>query len=489
MSATSDKVVIVGAGLAGLVTAYELHERGIPSVVLEAADAPGGRIGTVEFDDGVRAEAHLEELWESNPAVKLIRRFGLPLVERPTQSSFIADGELHLIGRGGRCTFVGAQWMPTERAGFERWNRCATEIVDELDNALRTRRWSERLVGLQRTDLCSFVAALGLPDVVATWIRLTVESETGVEWDRIAALDGVDDLRPFLVDDSGQARQRSYSIDGGNARLIDELVQRLPRETVQTGAFVNRVADDGEAVSVTYRVASGPERTVRGGYAVLTTPVWALREIDVQPALSSSAQAAIMSTASGSYVKVILRLHRDAWHLWDRYDGRLFTLLSDALAGRVHLRDGRTAGRDHLLTALVHGSYARGLHDLPERLMASSVISGLQSLRERVRGSTIDVPLFPGISEWVTDARIVDCPRAVAYWPHALRRSRFDELAVALRAPHGRILIGGDSTDSCHSDGAMRAARRMSNWIAEREHTADPMPAGHVPFSRCCEVQ
>jgi monoamine oxidase len=53
-----------------------------------------------------------------------------------------------------------------------------------------------------------------------------------------------------------------------------------------------------------------------------------------------------------------------------------------------------------------------------------------------------------------------------------LRRSRFDELADALRKPHGRILIGGDSTDSSHSDGAMRAAGRMATWITERENAS-----------------
>jgi len=488
VSATSDQVVITGAGLAGLVTAYELHERGIPSIVLEAADHVGGRVRTVQFDDGARAEAELEKLWESNPAIELARRFGLPLVEHPTQSSFLADGELHLIPSSGRSTFAGPQWMPTERDGFERWSCTASRIVDELDDAQRSGRWSERLVALQRTDLSTFVAALALPDVVATWIRLTVESETGVEWDRIAALDGIDDLRPFLVDDGGRARQRRFSIDGGNTRLIDELLRRLPRETVQTGALVKRVVDEGDAVSVTHRGASGQEHGVRGRYAVVTTPVWTLRDIDVQPALSSSAQAAIMSTASGSYVKVILRLGRGVEHLWERFDGRLFALLSDALPGCVYLRDGGPTRRDHVLIALVHGSYARGLHDLPERLIASSVISGLQSLRERVRGSSIEVPLFPGISEWVTDVYIVDCPPAVAYWPHALRRSRFDALASALRNPHGRILIGGDTTDSSHSDGAMRAATRMANWITMREQIA-PLPRPTDDLSHCCAAR
>ena len=66
-----------------------------------------------------------------------------------------------------------------------------------------------------------------------------------------------------------------------------------------------------------------------------------------------------------------------------------------------------------------------------------------------------------------TEAMVFDHPKAVAYWPRALGRSRFDSQADALRAPHGRILIGGDSTDSSHSDGAVRAGQRMADAIVD----------------------
>jgi monoamine oxidase len=40
-------VIVVGAGLAGLATAYELSRRGCQVTVLEAADRPGGRAYTL----------------------------------------------------------------------------------------------------------------------------------------------------------------------------------------------------------------------------------------------------------------------------------------------------------------------------------------------------------------------------------------------------------------------------------------------------------
>ena len=43
---SSQRVVIVGAGLAGLTCAYRLHQAGVDAPVLEAADRVGGRVWT-----------------------------------------------------------------------------------------------------------------------------------------------------------------------------------------------------------------------------------------------------------------------------------------------------------------------------------------------------------------------------------------------------------------------------------------------------------
>ena len=43
-------VVVVGAGLAGLACAVELHRRGIEVIVVEASDGVGGRVRTDQVD-------------------------------------------------------------------------------------------------------------------------------------------------------------------------------------------------------------------------------------------------------------------------------------------------------------------------------------------------------------------------------------------------------------------------------------------------------
>src|SRR5437870_3109515 len=45
-TARADRVIVVGAGAAGLAAAAALHEAGVPSIVLEARARIGGRIWT-----------------------------------------------------------------------------------------------------------------------------------------------------------------------------------------------------------------------------------------------------------------------------------------------------------------------------------------------------------------------------------------------------------------------------------------------------------
>jgi monoamine oxidase len=66
-----DTVLVVGAGLAGLVAAHRLREAGKRVIVIEARDAPGGRVRTIRgvFDDGLYAELGAARVAETHEYV------------------------------------------------------------------------------------------------------------------------------------------------------------------------------------------------------------------------------------------------------------------------------------------------------------------------------------------------------------------------------------------------------------------------------------
>src|SRR5487761_356050 len=63
------KAVVVGAGLAGLVAARELHRSGWEVIVLEAGDGVGGRVRT-DVVDGFRLDRGFQVLLSAFPGVR-----------------------------------------------------------------------------------------------------------------------------------------------------------------------------------------------------------------------------------------------------------------------------------------------------------------------------------------------------------------------------------------------------------------------------------
>ena len=82
LSGPAKKVLILGAGMAGLVAAYELTKLGHDVTVLEARTRPGGRVHTLRepFSDGLYAEAGAARIPDNHDLThRYVKEFALPL--------------------------------------------------------------------------------------------------------------------------------------------------------------------------------------------------------------------------------------------------------------------------------------------------------------------------------------------------------------------------------------------------------------------------
>lgn len=90
-------IIVVGAGLAGLVAARELQRRGLPVLVLDAADRPGGRLKT-DVVEGYRLDRGFQVLFTAYPAARQLLDYGKLDLQRFAPGALVSDhGELHDI--------------------------------------------------------------------------------------------------------------------------------------------------------------------------------------------------------------------------------------------------------------------------------------------------------------------------------------------------------------------------------------------------------
>jgi len=153
-------VAVVGGGIAGLATAYELQKRGLSFVVLERSSRPGGVILSEEFD-GYTIDAGPDALLVQKPAaIKLCQELGLGDRLVPTKPPRLAyvqrQGRLHplpadsVLGIPTRIApFIQSSlftWTGKLRMGAELFVPRRREPVDESIGSFMRRRFGNEAV-------------------------------------------------------------------------------------------------------------------------------------------------------------------------------------------------------------------------------------------------------------------------------------------------------------------------------------------------------
>jgi len=218
---------IIGAGLAGLVAARDLRNRGLGVVVIEARDRVGGRVENGVLADGQYVELGGQWIGAGHDAIfELIERYGLRTVGIPARGNLVV--RVH-----GRLLEVPSAEDGAELTPFE--------VADLSQGLLRLRRLAHRLA-----DDPAWVAANGawLRQDLRRWVRTNLrtggaQARFGEVYEAafgpmiphatleegLRQINSGPSLETMIANNGGLNQQR---IDGGMVALCEALAQTYP---------------------------------------------------------------------------------------------------------------------------------------------------------------------------------------------------------------------------------------------------------------------
>lgn len=442
------QVVVVGGGIAGLVTAYKLEQRGYRCCLLEGSDRLGGRIGTAHYPQGLEAEYGMQEIWEKSPLISIIKELGLQLESSDDPwSSLLIDDHLYAFTEDTREEYFKKLFTPAERKAFDA-------TIAELESCYReatSKGLTPKMLKLQNMSFAEFLKARKLPSKVEQAVRFTIEVELATVAEKFSALSAILEYRTFLF-----GGEKNFHVPGGNSVIIGKLGDSVkgPKIMGATVTHVTRRKENGRLLAEVRYLKNSTEQKIQADAVVMAVPWVMLHQMQFEPALTDPQLKAIARLGRGQYTVIHMLLDKAVTGLWAKGDP--FPVLSNAELGVVygpHATD--TNGPEIVFSFLIYGPEAEAYHMAPRDVKRGEVLEGMDAV-------------WPGFSKYVHETFFYSYhPAAVTYWPKG--RSPLDELSEAIRTPNQGLFLAGDWTESSHAEGAvhsaMLAAEKVDSYL------------------------
>ena len=253
------KVIIIGAGFAGLSAAYRLKQKGCEVVVLESRNRVGGRVFSHQIDKDEDLVIELGAEWVGASHERMIAMcndFGLTLENNQFESHLTFAGEYFPKGKWD----YSAEW----KTKFEKLIKDYANFREEDKKKLDRIDWWRYLVnnGITERDI---------------QIRDLLDSTDFGECIRhVSAYAAIAEYA-----ESSEKNEMDFKIKGGNSRFSESLADRIGRENIILKSRVTSVDQTGGKVKVT----SHTGEVYTGDNLICTVPTYSLMNIKWNPGL------------------------------------------------------------------------------------------------------------------------------------------------------------------------------------------------------------
>jgi|KBSSwiStaDraftv2_1062776.scaffolds.fasta_scaffold28355_4 monoamine oxidase len=473
------KVVILGAGVAGMAAAYELGRAGYDCTVLEARTRTGGRNWTIrrgtaiEMTDGSRQVCEFDEgqYFNAGPArlpshhqavLGYCRELGVALEPEinTNRSALLLNPKVN-----------GGQPIRLRQAV----NDTRGHVSELLAKAINRGALDQELTPADKARMVEFLKVYGdlKPDLFYRGSqRSGLKALPGAGDEQAAASDPLD-LSLLLDEDMWQGVLFEEVIDmqatmfqpvGGMDR-IPAAFEKVLGPVVRTGVEVRALRRSGKGVRITARdLAAGRDLTINADYCICTIPLPVLRTIaaDFSPAY----REAVARVPYGDAIKIAWQAPR-FWEgePWRIYGGLSFVKAPNALVW--YPSHGL-----HSKTGVLLGAYAAG--PAATQMAAMSRAEQIDLTRAMIDqlhpgcGALLHAPLQVQWSK---------APYSLGPWVQWASDNEPDY--ALLNEPDGPFWFAGEylSHVGAWQEGAIRSAHRTAARLDARHRAGQPVTA------------
>ncbi len=441
-------MVVVGAGLAGLVVADALVRSGHEVLVLEAQARVGGRILTIRdpLREGLSVEAGATHVVGDPDLLAVIEGAGVALAPRAQRQRDLAS----------------VAWTQGVRRRLAPDEETPPPALSQEEVALgeqgRRRKYLGAPAGTDPTVL--------LPPELARWDRMSVlemlqERGASPAWIASFADSGYGEglpsvsaafvLREMACIDREIALGGGGRIAGGSDALPRALASRLGARIVH-GAAVQRIEHRGGGARVVL-TRRGRVESVEAARVVCAAPHTALRQVEFAPRLSPAKERAMREVPATSVTRIWAQMQTRFW----AERGERGSADTDRELGRVRDETELLPGTSGVLGSYLSGEIARRVG----RLSGEARVAALVAHAELVHPGAARAFVVGVSKSWDEDP----FARGAYAW---FRPGQLGEHAAALGSAEGVLHFAGDHTSyrPGFMHGAVASARRVLAELA-----------------------